>query len=920
MGILNWTRQSSRGIRRRSTHCRPLSRPVRLHAERLEDRLLMTGNDPDDSAAVAVAIDVPAIDIDSFAVPTDKTSSQSASETDWARFGSAAELEAWLVEAARAEWGHLFGTRTPYPHGYVGWIDFDGIGLITPVRLTQAFASSTNDGTLQTNVQVEGVDEADLIETDGNYLYIIADKTLVIVEAGEGDNLRVVSRLALDGRPIGMYLSGDRLAIVSENGGWSDGEFSSGLVNFIWLGNYPPEKTTVTLLDIADKSSPKLVQKTEMDGRLVTSRVVDGQLRLVVDNTFKLPMPIARKVEGGATEPASKDGEVYPIPGVVGDALLMRMWYPYGSNGAYEYESEEEYIARVKAEILGSLLPKIRSLALDGTVIDESPLIEASELFHSGNRLDRSITTIATFDLTSNEAGPADTLSLINSGAAQVYATTEGLYLFSQRNWNFQVGIWAGDQIRNPQTHVWKFAFDGESHDIDLVAKGSFDGQVLNQFAADEHEGYLRVVTTDPNWGAGLGQSVLVFAQNGRKLEIVGRVDNIAPTETLYSVQFAGDRAYFVTFRTIDPLFVVDLSVPTNPQLKGELHIPGYSDHLQIIDENHLLAIGRDADEQTGLFEELQVSIFDVSDLENPVLVDRYSFAGGRSTATPVTGDRWARGDGDHHALGYYADEQIVALPIHTEDNWGWWQGQTEEEPIFEQGKGGLQLFKIGVETGFTSLGIIEHDTLVKRSVQIGDRLFAISSGTVSVHEMANPMNKLGEVEIGDDSGNDLVELTMFDPPVVVETMESSEPEEAHEVRKRSAPTEHSEPAERFETMLADPDLAAQPMDTPSLTAGDPSSPVVALQVGWAVPPLEHSRTAQPARAAALMSLCNTSRLDTEAINLLAVDGVEQRSSQNFRADDSHFVDDELKQEAHDGAWAYDGLQALVADAVFCPL
>jgi hypothetical protein len=223
-----------------------------------------------------------------------------------------------------------------------------------------------------------------------------------------------------------------------------------------------------------------------------------------------------------------------------------------------------------------------------------------------------------------------------------------------------------------------------------------------------------------------------------------------------------GDRAFFVTFRQVDPLFALDLSNPTNPELLGELKIPGYSDYLQPIDENHLLAIGRGANETTGLFEELQVSIFDVSDMTAPELVHRYSFAGGRATATPATGDRWVRGDGDHHAVGYFPSAQIFTLPIYSPGEVGWWGG--ENTSAFGPFEGGLQVFRIDVSAGFTPVALIEHEALVHRSLQIGDRLFAISDGAITVHDMNDPSQQLGQLDLASSAPAAPVTLRMFAP------------------------------------------------------------------------------------------------------------------------------------------------------------
>jgi hypothetical protein len=879
MRTVNWTLFAARGARFRSKSGTQLSRPVRLHAERLEDRLMMSGNDPDDGTAAAVAkvvVPAPSIDVvSSDASPGDVSlPASTASDTSWARFASTAEFENWLIEAAVAEWGHLFGRTTSYPGPYTYWPTLVFRDTLLPGRVVALASGTNNDAALTTNVQVEGVDEADLIETDGEYLYIISGKNLVIVEAGEGENLRVVSRLALEGRPVGMYLSGDRLAIVSsKGGGWRSGDDSLRFIDIDFTWHEPePETTTVTVLDISDRAAPSLVQKTEMDGRLVSSRTVDGQLRLVLNNQFQLPAPIQRRVDGELSVKPGDHFRTFPPSAFVGDAMMLSGWYPDEWDATYMYETQEEYIARVKDEILGSIRPQIRSLGLDGELIAETPLIDATKLYHSDSRRERSVTTIATFDLASDEAGPVDKASVLGSGGEQVYSTADNIYVFSQQTWDSDNWFFVGDFNWRLRTNVWKFSVDNETHEVDLVAKGTFDGQVLNQFAVDEHDGYLRIVTTANTWSlASAGQSVLVLAQEGRKLDIVGRVDEIAGNEVLYSVRFAGDMAYFVTFRKVDPLFVVDLSEPTNPQLMGELHIPGYSDYLQPIDENHLLAIGRGADEATGLFQELQVSIFDVSDLSNPQLVDRYSFDGGRTTATPATGDRWSRGDGDHHAVSYFADEQILALPIYTADDWpGWWQSVGETEPIFDVGQGGLQVFQIDVEGGFTPLGIIEHDTMVERSVQIGDRLFAISSGTVSVHELTNPANRLGEIEIGGDASAEFVELVMYQSPAAFVV----------------------------------------------LAASEPTTPVVDPQVGWALPSLERSRRAQPARVAAFANAIGTSRLDAELIQLLAMESAGRESSPDADGSERRWGDVGPEDDAISAAQQHQVLSAAVDSCV----
>ena len=757
------------------------TRYVRLHAERLEDRYMMSGNDPTspgggqnpDDALTAESVTIPLAAADSATNAIVVSASDSNTAAPWQRFQSTAEFEAWLVEAAVAQWSHLFGQGSYYADGWdldrpISGIS-DGFFRIQPTFMTTGALNSNSYST--TNVQVAGVDEADFVETDGKYLYVVSGQDLVIIRAGEGDELQITARVRLDGQVVGMYLSGDRLAIISSQGTSNSQTGLGGIRVFPLLAidavtvQHSKPTTTVTVLDISDRSTPTLVQKTEMDGQLVASRVVDGQLRIVLGNQFKLPRPIARLVE---TEAAQKH---YLMPGgepFVGEILAFQpadllmadmAWWGW-SNEQYVYETQDEYITRVREEVLAAIRPQIRSLAADGSIISESPLFEAADLYRPESIHDQFLTTVATFDLNSNDAGPVATANILTAGAAhtQVYMTADSVYVFAERspisqtfgdvwNWNATVA-----------TTVWKFDVDAEDHDIDLAAKGTFEGALLNQFSADEHDGHLRVVTKNDWWG-NPGQGVRVLRQVGAELSVIGSINGIAQNEELYSVRFMGDRAFFVTFRKVDPLYAVDLSDPANPQLLGELHIPGFSDYLQPIDDNRLLAIGRGADEMTGLFEELQVSIFDISDLTNPELLHRYSFEGGRDIATPATGDRWTRGDGDHHAVSYFETEQIFALPIYSAGDW--WNG-AENAPLFEAGHGGLQVFQIDVDAGFTPIGLIEHDTLVHRSVRIGDRLFAISSGSVTVHDINDPTIQLGELSIASDAAAAPAELRRF--------------------------------------------------------------------------------------------------------------------------------------------------------------
>lgn len=702
-------------------------RRLSLHLEQLEPRMLMNAdNNPAPLADVgtdllvqpmaALSVAVPRIAFDDVAyIPYSFTSPLPAAPESG--FASVDDLRAWVIDSIDTRFGHLFGT-SPHDRNVHRWARnrIFGIDSTNTLRIQSVFGLLANDRSFSlashspTNVQVEGVDEADLLETDGQYLYLVTGNELVIVDVSDAEDLAIVSRVQLDDRPTGMYLSGDRLTLIST----TQSTYSGHLLS--WGGSAQPHnaKVSVSVLDLTDRAAPTQVQRTELPGNLVSSRMVSGQLRIVLSQQAP-----------NLTQPKIK----YELN---------------QSSGQTEgtYESRDEYLDRVLDDTVNSLLATYRTLGVEAEVLSESSLVQPEEI--RGNVASKLV--IATFDVNGSEAGPADVMTLATTGASEVYATQDSLYVFGRPK-NSYYG----------ETTIWKFGFDPDDHSVTLEAKGKVSGTLLNQFSADEHDGFLRVVTKPTSWSA--GSNLFVLQQRGAQLQVVGSVEDLAPGENLHSVRFTGEQAFVVTFEKVDPLFAIDLSDPTNPTVAGELKIPGYSDYLQPIGENYLLGIGRDAPVEGGLFQEMQISIFDVSDLSDPQLAHRFSLDGGRSTASIATGGRWTQGDGDHHAVSYFPSEQILALPIHSETSW------RSSSPRFAQAEGGLNVFSIDTETGIESLAILEHDTPILRSLRIGEALFAVSSGEITSHDISNSVNQLASLPllIGSDVG--LVELTTYQTP-----------------------------------------------------------------------------------------------------------------------------------------------------------
>jgi uncharacterized secreted protein with C-terminal beta-propeller domain len=619
-------------------------------------------------------------------------------------------LKTQLIEAALRQWHDLLGTARPWGWGWstaisIGWFS-PVTGLVLAGAMTTASVSNDAGPQLngspshsETNTQEAGVDEADIVKTDGSYLYMLSAGKLVIVDSWPVSRLHVESRSAVEGAGLAMYLYGNRVTVLSQIG--SAPPEDDGWPGFITFGSLWPDprprekpKVKVTVFDVTDRSAPALVEETYLDGGLLESRAIDGRVFVIVRNTALLPEPLLRY-------DAARQADVY--------------------------ESEADYKQRLSALPLEELLPGYATTAAgpDGTQTLAGSLLQGGGAYILDRPAKSDLLSIVAFDVTDNVGGPDSTTSALGTGA-EVYASADSLYVVSQANAEWRGGWWC-----QPTTFIHKFDLTAEG--VPLVATGSVAGGVVDQFSMDEEGGYFRIATTErqdnppPGWPQrGLSNNVFVMRQVGDSLDVVGSLTGLAPDERIQSVRFLGDRGYVVTFKTVDPLFVLDLSEPAGPKVAGELHMPGFSTYLHPIDDGHLIGFGRDANAETGRYAGLQVSLFDVSDPANPVQVERQVLA-------PAS-----RGDDseallDHHAFAYFPDSGVMALPVS--EGWG-------------QVVSALRVFKVDPEKGFTLLGEIQHDTPVRRSLQIGDYLISISSNTIKANSIADPAEEVAALDL----------------------------------------------------------------------------------------------------------------------------------------------------------------------------
>ena len=242
-------------------------------------------------------------------------------------------------------------------------------------------------------------------------------------------------------------------------------------------------------------------------------------------------------------------------------------------------------------------------------------------------------------------------------GAGQnVYCTTETLYATStEYNYNDARTAEVFGLDSTEKTQIYKF--DIRNYDIKYLKNASVDGSALNQFSMDEYNGYLRIATTSGNWGENLINQVYVLDSN---LETVGLLKDIAKGERIKSVRFTGNTAYVVTFIQTDPLFVIDLTDVKAPKILGELKIPGYSAYLHPVGDGLVMGVGLDGTE-TGTNGGMKVSLFDVSDPTKPVECGKFTMSGYNAVNRQVYVDSDAYYD--HKALCWDSQNKIMYIP-----------------------------------------------------------------------------------------------------------------------------------------------------------------------------------------------------------------------------------------------------------------
>ena len=501
----------------------------------------------------------------------------------------------------------------------------------------------------QTNIQVEGIDEADIIKNDGRYLYIVSsglrtDTRLKIVDTesmtllydeyikGENDSVLGISEI---------YVNGDTLVATCVESSYDNSKYI--MVDTITYGYNPYKANTVNVIyDITDRENPKEIRRIKQDGRIISTRM---------------------------------NGSVL---------------YTVTSYSVSSENLDETYMPKVNDAFIGCDCVYI---------YDENAT---------------SYTVLTAVD-TKEKDGEIGKVSVLGSGA-EVYCTADTLYVgMIDRNYDER------------KTNIFSFSLDGVK--VAYKASGAVKGEFLNQFCFDEHKDALRIATNYYDYTT--DQDVSSIYILNKELQLIGKLEDLAFDEQIKSVRFMGDTGYVVTFRNTDPLFTLDLSDPTAPKVLGEVKLPGYSAYLHPIGDDYMVGIGYDGDEENVKWGTVKISVFDVTDLNNPKETDTFVI---ENAETDVNDN--PKAFISSKAMGF------IGIPVRHYDS------NPDYEYVLSYKIIKIENGKITSHRGFTHPNDMpKYGYQLFRGTYIGEKLYTVNLNMVAEHSLTSG-EKLRTVDI----------------------------------------------------------------------------------------------------------------------------------------------------------------------------
>ncbi len=567
-----------------------------------------------------------------------------------------------------------------------------------------------------TNLQEAGIDEPDVVKTDGRSLFAVVNGTVQVVDL-TGPEPRLAGSTALEGGwEHELLLEGDRLFVLGQGDDAAALDDDAQSAEDPFMGASPT--TMVVEVDVSDVDDPQILSTRYVEGRYLTARVVDGVARLVV-STVAPPLDFVYPSGVGAEDAATEANR---------EIILD--------------SSPQEWLPRV--------------LSSDGNGgWDAEPLVGCDQVSRPDEFSGPGTLTVISLDL-GEPLDLTDAVSVMADGET-VYASDSSLYVATN--------AWSEPVVFEPESDVdlqqVDSGYTSSIHKFDIsepgparyAASGTVEGHLLNQFSMSEQDGFLRVAATSGSpWGSPEASEsfVATFEERDGVLAHLGQVGDLGRGEQIHAVRFIGDQGYVVTFRQTDPLYVIDLSDPADPTLAGELEMPGYSAYLHPAGDGRLIGVGQ-AGTEDGQILGLQVSLFDVSDPADPTRIQQHSLGDGASSEA-----EW-----DHHAFLWWPQQDLAVLPVSSSVQGRWSsvavgleisdggigeRGRMEHRPAADDGCGPVgepppdyQVEELFAES-LVPCDVYEDPIL--RSVVVGEELLTISAGGLGINALETLANE----------------------------------------------------------------------------------------------------------------------------------------------------------------------------------
>jgi len=613
-------------------------------------------------------------------------------------------------------------------YGYDGRVGMEEAALsVAPTAASGGMAKSADSTQRatdysQTNIQVAGVDEPDIVKNDGKYIYTLSQNKLMIVDAYPADNAKLKSNINFEGKNVyvrDFFVKGDKVIVFGDS--WPESE--------------------ILIYNTMDKTSPYLERNFSVNGSYFDSRMIGNYVYAVVTDYIDLfdggvvPLPMIREGSSEKQIPATdvayfdeydeSFAYTYILAINTDTGKLNEKVYMLGSSTELFVSEDNLYTVGMKYlsykdinEILinKTIIPNVpNDLAVKIRSLQNDTNIEDWELM---NKIQNAIEDYA------KSLGPEAGASFMKKIQDKLEEARIEIEKMSEISVIHKIGI--------------------SGSEITYKASGEVPGRALNQFSMDEYDGKFRIATTTGNsWNRDTPSLNHVFVLD-ESMNVIGKLQDIAKGEQIYSARFMGEKAYLVTFQRTDPLFVIDLSSPSNPRVLGELKIPGFSDYLHPYDATHIIGLGQETDVNGRTTGQLKLAMFDVSDVSAPRQMSVKLIG---STNSYVYSDAFY----DHKAFLFDKEKSLLVIPV-SENNW-------EANKYFQ----GAYVFKVSLSKGIELQGTITHKestanqqdrywydygSTIRRSLFMDNTLYTVSEAKVQANSLTD-LSKISEVDLG---------------------------------------------------------------------------------------------------------------------------------------------------------------------------